>query len=310
MTRSSRRRPQSQNDDDDDQEWNANDGSLNDDLEHIYAREIEKYNSDASSESEEEDSGDEFFENSAMEGRNEDDDHVEYSSDEFETWVSQQKAKKANKKRKRRKEEASTYDNDDDDENLGDIMNSSRMKKTTKKVKKKTRVRQQKIRCRRRFQDMKPFPMPDLEEKQEILDKIKTADFTSVGNYEEMEAWSEAEVYLCKFIQCTLWDCNFRYTLLPHQFVAVITLAGINVINLLDQMSNLKEDYETLVNLEKTGKKFRKYLCIQNVTFVETRGILLADAMGLGKTVSVSSICFELMGFLFRTLIHCFLIFY
>ena len=273
----SSRHSQSHNGEEDDDEWNANDVSLNDDLEHIYAKEIKKYNSNASSESEEESSsGDEFYEAyPRMEGRSEDE-YVEDSSDDLEMWASEREAKKAKKRRK-------LYDGDDE--------------------RKRNRIRPQKKRCTLRFQTMKPLPMPDLEEKQEILDKIKTADFKCVGYYEEMEAWSEAEVYLCKFIQCTLWDCNFRFTLLPHQFVAVVAVAGINLMNLLHLISDLKDDYETLVNLGSKGMKFRKCLCTLNITFVETSGILLADEMGLGKTVSVSSYyIFGIIGF------HSFLI--
>merc|ERR1711976_549183 len=100
-------------------------------------------------------------------------------------------------------------------------------------------------------------------------------------------------------------DCNFRYRLYPHQFVAVVNVAGIDMTRLLQQFSQLsKEDYESLVmidddsddegdegddvidnDIKKKKKKksktqgvnFRRQLCVHSVSFVETQGFLLAD---------------------------------
>ena len=185
-----------------------------------------------------------------------------YSSDEFEYWISKRRAKKNKNKRRKTKE-------------------------NTNKNKKK---RSQKLRCRLRFRDIKPIPMPNDDEKRYILSNIKSANFNCLGHYQGLESWSAAEVLLCKLLQCILWDCNFRYTLLQHQFVAVFSVAGINMTALLDQLSQLTEDYDTMVALDKKGVNYRKEFCIHNITFMKTGGFLLADVMGLGKTISVSEL--------------------
>ncbi len=228
--------------DEEDEEWDIKKPS--DDPECIYAKDIQKYDSNRS---ESDFSSDES-----------DDD------EEFETWISNRNSKT---KRSRK--------------------GSGRTKNNNK------RRRSQTVRNRSKFQFIKALPMSTNDEKQEILNKIKSVDFSCVGNYEKLESddtWNRAEVYACKFLQTLLWDYDFRYTLLPHQYVAVFSVAGVNIPNLLDQLRKLKdEDYEKLVSFSNDGVGMRK-LCVLNLTFLETKGILLADVMGLGKTVSVSSI--------------------
>lgn len=233
--------------DEEDEEWDIKKAS--DDPEHIYAKDIQKYDSNRS-ESESGFSSDES-----------DDD------EEFETWILSNRNSKTKRSRK----------------------GNGRGKNNNK------RRRSQTIRNRTKFQSIEALPMPTNDEKQEILNKIKSVDFTCVGNYEKCESddtWNQAEVYACKFLQNLLWDYDFRYILLPHQYVAVFSVAGVNIPNLLHLLRKLKdEDYEKLVSCSNDGVKMRKELCALNLTFLETKGILLADVMGLGKTVSVSLTC-------------------
>jgi len=137
------------------------------------------------------------------------------------------------------------------------------------------------------FKSLKTLAMPSNTQKQHILDQITSADFNCIGHYEAVASWSEAEIVSCKVLQCLLWDCNFRYTLMSHQFVAVLSVAGVNISSLLDDLSNLEdEDLKRVLALNKDGVRTRKELCKYSISFLETRGVLLADVMGLGKTVS------------------------
>lgn len=222
------------------------------DPEILYANDIRQYDSDASEnrdykEDESDDSDD-------SDDNNESDDS---DDNDYNDWASKQL-----NKRKR-------------------IKNDKKNKKN-----KKSKRRTNKSRCRHRFNQMKPLPMPDDHQKQQILNSITSADFSPIGHYEGIGSWSEAEIILNKFIQCTLWDANFRYTLLLHQFSAVLAVAGLDVNALLDQLSQLQDDYNLIIDLGKKGRYFRKQLCIHNIFFVSNQGCLLADVMGLGKTVS------------------------
>ena len=73
-------------------------------------------------------------------------------------------------------------------------------------------------------------------------------------------------------------DCNFFVT-------------GIKVSSLLDTMITWDDDVLarlTLLDRKEEGKKARTDVCKNHIVFSKTRGLLLADAMGLGKTVVVS----------------------
>lgn len=101
----------------------------------------------------------------------------------------------------------------------------------------------------------------------------------------------EVTIILCKVLQCLLWDFNFRFTLLPHQIEAVFAVAGIKVSPLLDKMVTWdSNELSCLLKLDTRkgeGKSVRKEFCKKHIDFTNTRGLLLADAMGLGKTVQV-----------------------
>lgn len=100
----------------------------------------------------------------------------------------------------------------------------------------------------------------------------------------------QVTIILSQFLQCLLWDFDFRFTLLPHQIEAVFAVAGMKVAPLLDEM--MKWDDKQLDNLllmdrRGKGKEARKNMCKQYVVFTKAKGLLLADVMGLGKTVEV-----------------------
>ena len=122
------------------------------------------------------------------------------------------------------------------------------------------------------------LPKLTLEEKQHVLDNITTLN----------ENNDIRKVVIYKFFQCTLWDFGFLYTLLNHQFDAVFAVAGIDGEALMKMFDEFDEkDVALLLDLNKKGKMERKEICVHHVTFVETRGVLLADVMGLVSTISL-----------------------
>lgn len=293
--------------DEDDEEWDveqdSNTHSKNQiDPEHIYAKDIRGYDSNAS-ENDDHELDDEYESDvDGFEVAHVDKDN-DSAEDEIECWFSKQRSNRRKKQHKISNQ------------------NSKNLKNRKKRV--------QKLRSRQRFKSMRPLPMPDREEKVHILnDKItKSTDFTSTLGFSSVQGSDEgddhsrsnssssrssyktasvknerppanaddaedAEVHLCKITQCILWDCDFRFQLLPHQFVATLSVAGIDVPKLLNQLIDLKEshpeNYHDLIKVDKEGKKNRKYFSLHNIHFLGTRGFLLADVMGLGKTISVS----------------------
>ncbi len=128
-------------------------------------------------------------------------------------------------------------------------------------------------------------------EKQNELDCI-TADSLNVPKsvQEKEPKRVHVTIILSQFLQCLLWDFDFRFTLLPHQIEAVFAVAGVKVSPLLDKMVEWGDkDLKRLVLLNrKEGVEARRAICKNHFAFSKTKGLLLADAMGLGKTVEVS----------------------
>ena len=99
-------------------------------------------------------------------------------------------------------------------------------------------------------------------------------------------------VIMSKFLQCLLWDFGFRFMLLPHQFEVVFAVvAGMKTTALLEEMM-IWDDKKLymLVKIDsrkEEGKTFRKEVCKEYVSFMRSRGLLLVDCIGLGKTVEV-----------------------
>jgi hypothetical protein len=91
----------------------------------------------------------------------------------------------------------------------------------------------------------------------------------------------KAAVVLCKFIQCVLWDVGFQYVLLSYQFDAVLASAGIHVKELLDVLANWDgQSRALLVCLNERGREARVGFCRDAVSFVGTKGLLLAGKCG------------------------------
>lgn len=138
----------------------------------------------------------------------------------------------------------------------------------------------------------KPLPQLTKKEKQIELNAltVESLDLKHAfkgGKDEERRA--HVTVILSKFLQCLLWDFGFRFTLLPHQFEAVYAIAGIKVSVLKDELMSWDDKMlSSIVKIDtrkEEGKKARREVCEKHVSFTRNRGLLLADCMGLGKTV-------------------------
>lgn len=138
--------------------------------------------------------------------------------------------------------------------------------------------------------NIKVLPILSLEEKKAHLEKLNSDD--DLAN---------------KFLVCLMWDFEFRYTLLRHQYEGVFSVAGVDVKALQNSISESlsldDDDDEREKEKEKEkktpspahdalfcistdkGTKARHQFIINHVKFKKTRGLLLADDMGLGKTI-------------------------
>lgn len=87
------------------------------------------------------------------------------------------------------------------------------------------------------------------------------------------------------FLVCIMWDFDFRYTLMHHQYKGVLMVAGIDTNALCRRFAVYSnEEKNKLLNLDGDGRTFRRNICT-TVRFVATKGMLLGDDMGLGKTI-------------------------
>jgi hypothetical protein len=94
-----------------------------------------------------------------------------------------------------------------------------------------------------------------------------------------------AAVLLCKFMQCVLWDAGFRHTMLKFQFNALLAATGIDVKVLLDILLNLSAVKQPLLVCQNyKGQNMRQELCKASISFMDTKGLLLA-----GKNVLMYS---------------------
>lgn len=135
-------------------------------------------------------------------------------------------------------------------------------------------------------------PLPDLtnKERESRLGEVTAAALHLENN--ENTNGVKAAVLLCKFIQCLLWDVDFRFTPLNYQYDAILAAVGIDVKKILDILVRWKDAARPSLLLKQTnkGRQARMQLCRDSISFVETKGLLIADAMGLGKTVEVGII--------------------
>ena len=119
------------------------------------------------------------------------------------------------------------------------------------------------------------LPALSVEEKQVYLANIEN----------DKDEEEEDSTLLYQFLQCTMWDFDYRYNLLSHQFKGVLAVAGVDYRALSVRFDGFeKQEQGLLVNLGEEGVAFRREIC-SSIAFVKTKGILLGDDMGLGKTV-------------------------
>ncbi len=133
-----------------------------------------------------------------------------------------------------------------------------------------------------------PLPYLSSDERKSKLNDLTAESLNLEDKCQSNPKGVKAALLLCKCIQCLLWDADFRYTLLNYQYDAVLAAAGINVKGLLIELVKLDEE-EQLLLVDQTGEgsSARHKLCKDCITFVPTKGLLLADSMGLGKTIVV-----------------------
>ena len=87
-------------------------------------------------------------------------------------------------------------------------------------------------------------------------------------------------VSLNQFLVCLLWDFDFRYTLLHHQYQGVLAVAGVDSVHVCKELEKLsKNDKEKLFGLGEDSVEFRREFCVNNMKLVESKGMLLADDM-------------------------------
>ena len=174
------------------------------------------------------------------------------------------------------------YDTDDDEvaeetmEANDNGWQSIQRKTKKKKHKKLNQKRKRKNAPKKRYirNDVDMIPMLSPNDKRAQLNMIDTRDD------------EEGVKLVNKFLACVLWDLDFRYTLLTHQYIGVLGVAGVDVKKLGIRLLKMDEaGHDLLFNVEEeSGKTARCDIC-GTLAFTNTRGILLADDMGLGKTV-------------------------
>ena len=136
-----------------------------------------------------------------------------------------------------------------------------------------------------------PLPILTKKEKQIELNGITIENLNLMRLWNKDPKRANVTVIMSQFLQCLLWDFGFRFTLLPHQFEAVFAVAGMKTTVLLEEMMTWDDrKLNMLIKIDprkEEGKTMRKEVCKEYVSFTRSKGLLLADCMGLGKTVEV-----------------------
>ena len=134
----------------------------------------------------------------------------------------------------------------------------------------------------------KPIPLKNNVEVLRRLSSLEIqAELEKIQNFDRDDDADDADdeedeggvkmVYL--FLVCIMWDFDFRYTLMQHQYKGVLMVAGIDTKALCRQFSLYSnEEKIKLVNLEGDGRTFRRKICT-TARFVATKGMLLGDDM-------------------------------
>ena len=114
--------------------------------------------------------------------------------------------------------------------------------------------------------DVQVRPMLTTEQKLQELAKIVESrdDYASLN----------------QFLVCLLWDFDFRYTLLHHQYQGVLAVAGVDNAHMCKELEKLSDDEkEKVFGLGEDSVEFRREFCVNNMKLVESKGMLLADDM-------------------------------
>ena len=125
-----------------------------------------------------------------------------------------------------------------------------------------------------------PSSMLTKKERKSRLEDI-TASALNLEKKKGKSSGLKAAVLLCKFMQCILWDAGFRHTMMKFQFEALLALAGIDMMALLDILIKWNTSRQSLLVCQsKKGQNIRIHLCKSAILFVDTKGVLLAGKIG------------------------------
>jgi|AntRauTorckE5430_2_1112549.scaffolds.fasta_scaffold02626_5 hypothetical protein len=124
-----------------------------------------------------------------------------------------------------------------------------------------------------------PSSMLSKKERKSRLEEITASTLNLDKNGKSSGV--KAAVILCKFIQCILWDAGFRLAMKKFQFEALLALAGIDVSALLDILIKWNPPRQSLLVCQsKKGQIIRIDVCKNLISFVDTKGLLLAGKIG------------------------------
>ena len=177
------------------------------------------------------------------------------------------------------REESSSEDeefsDDDSEDSIDGLEQGSQQRKVGRKKRRTSAARQKN--CRR--------PRP-VKNNVEVLPRLSSmeiqAELEKIQNFsrDDEDEQDERGVKMAySFLVCIMWDFDFRYTLMHHQYKGVLMVAGIDTNLLCRRFAVYSNEEKTkLLNLEGDGRTFRRNICT-TVRFVATKGMLLGDDM-------------------------------
>ena len=182
------------------------------------------------------------------------------------------------------REESSSEDDefsDDDSVDIDGLEQGSQQRKAGRKERRTSAARQKNGR--------RPRPVKNNVEVLPRLSSLKIqAEFEKIQNFsrddgndgnDEDEEDGRGVKLAYSFLVCIMWDFDFRYTLMHHQYKGVLMVAGIDTNALCRRFAVYSnEEKNKLLNLDGDGRTFRRNICT-TVRFVATKGMLLGDDM-------------------------------
>jgi hypothetical protein len=176
-----------------------------------------------------------------------------------------------------REESSSSYDDEDDDsddsdDSPGNVFQQRKQKKSRMKRKRSTDSKQKYCRKPRLVKsDIEVLPKLSLMQMQTELNKIH--------DYDDDKNDENGMKIVYQFLVCIMWDCDFRYTLMHHQYKGVLAVAGIDTRELCRRFVSYDEEVKIkLLQLDEDGEIKRKKVCA-TLQFAQTKGMLLGDDM-------------------------------